>query len=370
MALSRITQGGAGSFNSGYAIGDLIIILAANLANSTVPSTPSGYSSLTSAQQSSDNCAMAIFYKYATSTSESYPSITNATDSVYEIWTGIHPTAPFTQTGGQSSAAGGSSTISYSGIGTYGDAGVDVTLTFAVSTVNGAAMASKLPNNMRLVTNSSNYLALFESYGPLISYAFNSKTLDASSVWMTKTTELVAADSTYAVGKLTNGASETTSSTDRKKVSSASPTYNGKAKSITIRGRITSENTTLKGVIYSDSGGAPSALLATSDEITIDSTTEFEWTAPLSGANQINLAAGTTYWIGFLQKDPGTGSFAISRDGTSNASQTNTDTYADGASDPFGTPTLEAGPIDAYVTYDRFYSPIYSRSRRNVLLRR
>lgn len=152
-------------------------------------------------------------------------------------------------------------------------------------------------------------------------------------------------------GKLTNGTGESGSSVDRKKVSSASPSSAGTVTSITIRGRVDTENTVIKGVIYSDTAGAPDALLATSAEITINSTTEQEWTGAFSGANQISVTAGTTYWIGFLQQDPGVGNFLISRDGTASASQTNTDTYSDGPTNPFGTPTAESGPVDVYVTY-------------------
>lgn len=152
-------------------------------------------------------------------------------------------------------------------------------------------------------------------------------------------------------GKTTNGASQSQSSTDRKKVSSAVPSSSGTATSITIRGRITAESTVIKGVIYADSGGAPGALLAVSNEITVNSTTEQEWTGALAGANQITITSGTTYWIGWHQQDPGSGFFEISRDGTSGQSQTNTDTYSDGPSDPFGVPSAEAGPVDVYVTY-------------------
>ena len=152
-------------------------------------------------------------------------------------------------------------------------------------------------------------------------------------------------------GKTTNGASQSQSSTDRKKVSSAVPASSGTATSITIRGRVTVENTVIKGVIYSDSGGLPDALLAVSDEITVNSTTEQDWTGALTGGNQISITSGTTYWIGWIQQDPGSGAFEISRDGTSGQSQTNNDTYSDGPSNPFGVPTAEAGPVDVYVTY-------------------
>jgi hypothetical protein len=152
-------------------------------------------------------------------------------------------------------------------------------------------------------------------------------------------------------GKTTNGTGQSQSSTDRKKVSSAVPASSGTATSITIRGRITAENTVIKGVIYSDNAGVPDALLAVSDEITVNSTTEQDWTGALTGGDQISITSGTTYWVGWIQQDPGTGFFEISRDSTTGLSQTNTDTYSDGPTNPFGTPTAEAGPVDVFVTY-------------------
>jgi hypothetical protein len=155
-------------------------------------------------------------------------------------------------------------------------------------------------------------------------------------------------------GKTTDGTGNSQSSTDRKKVSSASPSTSGTATSITIRGRVGATSTVIKGVIYSDNAGAPDALLAVSDEITVNSTTEQNWTGALSGGNQISLTSGTTYWIGWIQQDPGAGAsdyFEISRDGTASMSQTNTDTYSDGPTNPFGAPTAESGPVDVFVTY-------------------
>lgn len=153
-------------------------------------------------------------------------------------------------------------------------------------------------------------------------------------------------------GKLTDGASSTNSSADRKKVSSASPATSGTLTKLTGRFWLSATgSTTIKGVVYADSAGAPGALLATGDEVTFTHTTEQAVDLPFSGAAQISLVGGTTYWIGWHHKDPGTPAVSISRDATASASQTNLDTYSDGATDPFGTPTAEAGPIDCYGTY-------------------
>lgn len=153
-------------------------------------------------------------------------------------------------------------------------------------------------------------------------------------------------------GETSDGASETCSSTARKKVSSASPSSNGTVDSLTVRFRVNSTGTTtVNGIIYADSGGSPGALLATTASTSVSSTVESAVTMSFVGANQIAVTGGTTYWIGFIADDPGSPSHCISRAASGTDSVTNTDTYADGPSNPFGTPSTEAGPIDAYVTY-------------------
>lgn len=197
MPLNRVTSGNNSSFNSGYAVGDLLVILAYNKTSTTIPSTPVGYTLLTSATNSSSgSTAMAVFYKVALLTTEVYPVIVNADSTVYAIYT-IQAATPLVQTGGQASS-GLSSTISYSGIVSYQNPGVDWVITFACGNASSAAIGSHPANNMTLVTNGENSgsgfdIAIFDSNGPLSSYSFNSKTLGAAVAWMTKTVELVAA---------------------------------------------------------------------------------------------------------------------------------------------------------------------------------
>jgi hypothetical protein len=155
-------------------------------------------------------------------------------------------------------------------------------------------------------------------------------------------------------GKTTAGAGATGSSANRKKVMAAVPTSSGVATSITIRGSLNTAGATtvIKGVIYADAAGAPGALVAVSDEIPVNSTTEQELTGALSGANQFSVIDGTTYHIGWIQQAPSAGNFVISRNDTNvSPSRTNIDSYGDGPSNPFGAATDEAGPVDVYVTY-------------------
>lgn len=193
--ISRIYSGNNGAFGGSYKAGDLIIIVAFNSTNSTIPTTPSGYAQLTSGQQSADGCAMAVFYKIATSGSETYPTISNSTSSVYAIYRGVNASTPFVQTAGQSSS-GSSTTIAYSGIVSFQNPAVDWVLTFAVAHSNGGNLGSHPATNQYLPTNGEysdtlDDVCIFDSNGALSSYSYNTKTLDAAVVWISKTVEMV-----------------------------------------------------------------------------------------------------------------------------------------------------------------------------------
>jgi hypothetical protein len=158
-------------------------------------------------------------------------------------------------------------------------------------------------------------------------------------------------------GKLTDGAAASTGSVDQKFVSAATPTTSGVVTKATIRVWVSSGSTTAKAVIYGDTAGAPGALLATGDEVTISNTTEQAIDFSFSGAQQISVVANTQYWIGAIIKDPGAPTYSLSRDSSLNLLKANADTYSDGPSDPFGTPTNINGPVDCFVTYKEWLSP-------------
>lgn len=152
-------------------------------------------------------------------------------------------------------------------------------------------------------------------------------------------------------GKITDGASNSASSADRMFVSTATPASSGTATSVTVRCWITAGTGVGRGVIYANSAGAPGALLATSDELTISNTAEAENVFTLSGANQIAIVSGTPYWIGWAWDDPGVASMTTSRDATASGRQEQVFTYPT-MPNPFGTAAaINTGPIDAYVTY-------------------
>lgn len=153
-------------------------------------------------------------------------------------------------------------------------------------------------------------------------------------------------------GNTGNQGSTATSSADRKRVTAATPASSGVLTKLTARLWLSGAgSTTVKAVVYSDVAGEPSALLATGDEVTITHTTEQEVELPFSGGEQISIVGGTQYWIGVIVKDPGTPNWVLSRGTTTGVAPTNTDTYSDGPTNPFGTVDAQDGPLDVYGTY-------------------
>lgn len=158
-------------------------------------------------------------------------------------------------------------------------------------------------------------------------------------------------------GKTSDGASSSSSSTDNKIVSPATPASTGTVQTLTARMWLSSAGTAnVRGVIYSDVAGAltaASTLLAVTDDTSFTNTTEAEVTMTFSGANLITVTSGTQYWIGFHVQDPGTPSWNISRDATADQRKVNgDDVWTGGAASPWGADiTSLSGPIDCYVTY-------------------
>ena len=91
----------------------------------------------------------------------------------------------------------------------------------------------------------------------------------------------------------------------------------------------TNETAKIKGIIYSDNGGVPDALIAVTDE-----TVGWEAYGPivLSFSSPVSLSAGN-YWIGFIADST---IYIWCSNYVLNSVLYNSDTYSDGPSDPFG----------------------------------
>jgi len=155
-------------------------------------------------------------------------------------------------------------------------------------------------------------------------------------------------------GKTTDGSSQSSSSAPRLWVSQATPSTSGTVVTGHARVRLTAAgSTSVVFAIYADDDGAPGALLAESDPLTLTSTTAGERTFTFTGDDAIAVAAGTPYWIGPAWNDPGDPQVEVRRDGTDFGRWEQTITPGPTLPDPFGTGTANnTGPLAAYVTYD------------------
>ncbi len=110
----------------------------------------------------------------------------------------------------------------------------------------------------------------------------------------------------------------------------------------------------LEGVIYSDQGGSPSALLGVTNQLTFSSTNKANW-YDLTFSSPVALSAGT-YWIGVISGS--TSNITGFRwKSVSNARAYNTNTYTSGPSNPFGTATIDSEQMSIYATYTTQSSP-------------
>jgi hypothetical protein len=194
------------------------------------------------------------------------------------------------------------------------------------------------------------------SYTPTVAgtYVFTLSATNAGGTG-TDTVTLTVTDpavSSGTLGKTTDGPGSSASSSNKVAASKFTSTGSGTLTAGHARVWITAGGTPAlsKLVVYADSAGAPGALLAASDEITISNTTEAVNDYVFSGGNQISIVSGTDYWIGPAWADPGSGvndSVNVSRDNTA-AGRQEVNTYAP---NPFGTPTAQSGPVDAWVEY-------------------
>lgn len=103
----------------------------------------------------------------------------------------------------------------------------------------------------------------------------------------------------------------------------------------------------VKATIYSNSGSAPSALLATGSAVAIANDAAVAW-VDLPFASSVRLTAGT-YWLGLIA-DANMKGLNLKCNTSGGYAVYNIDTYSDGPTDPFGTTTAD-GPNRRYAIY-------------------
>jgi hypothetical protein len=164
--------------------------------------------------------------------------------------------------------------------------------------------------------------------------------------------------STITVGKVTDGSASSASTSDKTAVSLHTAGGDGILVSGRARVWVSGGSATANLVVYANTGGEPGALLAQSNDKTITSTTEIETGFTFSGAEQIAIVDGTSYWVGVSWLDPGTESLTISRDAVAGGRRESSAYLPD----PFGTPATLTGPIDAFLEVETSAPPVGSSS--------
>lgn len=152
-------------------------------------------------------------------------------------------------------------------------------------------------------------------------------------------------------GTSTIGSTADTIASDRKRVNRYPMPVSGTVSKLTVylQPTGTSGSQQLEGVIYADNAGAPGALVGTSAPFTFQSTQQAGW-YDLVFQTPISLPPGN-YWIGMISGT--TASVAAFRYQTqTNSRAYNGDTYSDGPSNPFGTPTIDSELMSVYATYN------------------
>ena len=151
-------------------------------------------------------------------------------------------------------------------------------------------------------------------------------------------------------GKTTVGASTDTFVSERKRVNRYALAEPGSVSKLTVylRPTATSGSQVMKGLIYADTGTAPGALVATSEQFTFKSTNVEGWYDLVFSA-PVKLVAGN-YWIGVMTGTTA-GVAGFRWDSVAGSRDWNANAYASGPTNPFGTVTTDAEQTSLYATY-------------------
>lgn len=218
------------------------------------------------------------------------------------------------------------------------DTGANLVGAVALSVIKTLSVVANLTEVAAVSMSSTKTLTV----GAAIS-TLGAVTMTASESLTTDGT--VSTAGTSHLGNTADDASSSSSSGNKTTVSKFTAAASGTVTVGHARLWVDSGTASVQMCVYADSSGAPGALLALSNALTISNTTEAVNDFTFAGAQQASITSGTDYWIGHTWPDPGTNNIFWSRAGTaSSAQQINTN-----APNPFGTPTAASGPIDAYV---------------------
>jgi hypothetical protein len=167
---------------------------------------------------------------------------------------------------------------------------------------------------------------------------------------------VTTADSTFGLTAV--GGVNTVFGPDKKRVSKYVLSQSGDVSklSLYLAGAGVSGSQVVRGVIYADAFGEPGRLLGTTVELSASGSDAAAW-RDLPFASPLRLGAGS-YWLGFISGDTSSVVKFFFNEYVG-AYRTNADTYADGASDPFGGGvTAYLRNISIYATYTPVQAPL------------
>ncbi len=150
---------------------------------------------------------------------------------------------------------------------------------------------------------------------------------------------------------LTNvGANSDSMVPDRKRATKATLSATGNVYKLTMYLTPTgvSGQEVMRGILYADQGGSPGALLGVTNAFTFLSTNAAGW-YDMQFPSPIPLTPGT-YWIGVIS-GTATHVAGFRWNSVSHIRALNTNAYASGPSNPFGTATIDSEQMSIYATY-------------------
>jgi hypothetical protein len=111
----------------------------------------------------------------------------------------------------------------------------------------------------------------------------------------------------------------------------------GQLSKITVRLKRNTTSGKARAALYANSSGAPGALIAQTQEVTVTTTTGWFDFPFLLGAYP-SVVNGTAYWLAILTDE----AYTLRVNNTTGTINYNADTYSDGFANPFGTPSTTA----------------------------
>jgi hypothetical protein len=186
--------------------------------------------------------------------------------------------------------------------------------------------------------------------GSTVRVAVTASNLAGASAPASSAQTAVVQQSSATFGKISVGAFPGSYPSNRKQVNRyALPTAGSVTKlSIYLAPSSKSGQQILKGLIYADTGSAPGTLLGVSQQLIFTSASSIGW-YELVFFSPLKLAAGK-YWIGVIS-----GATALVAgfryDKVAGSRDYDTNTYAAGPSNPFGSVSTDGRQVSLYATY-------------------